>query len=613
MPHSKNKRQMDIEANYPESDEDKAQSPADEKREEPPKEKRRIGCWLWILIIVGILLAAAGLSALGYFGHQWVTSTTLPPTTTTEITITPEASSTLPTTIATEPTTTTEASTLPSVETTQIPSTTEASSTPTTIATEPTTTTVASTLPSVATTQIPSTTEAPPTLSTTIATEQTSTTEAPTLPSVETTQIPSTTEAPSTLPTTIVSEPTSTTEASTLSSVETTQIPSTTETPSTLSTTTPDLATASPIPSTPVPTIKPDCLPHHPQSYKWIKDDTVDGYGQVHLFSGSVTFSRMTSVCGRIGQEYRKENDNDEQHSLIFRTKDHETRIDDIVNANQLAIFGDIPAEQRLMWTGVIFPTEDFSQSITDSDLLASPFDQTTYKNYCDASDATTVPSALNEMWLNNKETIYVVKSYRGDKKEPCWMYMTESRLAESLGQAKDTIPRLPFLCVSKSTEQHVTGSHAVPGNFQPKRLYESGKYLVYGVKAPYEEALAECSAQKAGLVNITSDESYKEFLKVLEETEKQPSALQFRGRDPTAWMGVYHHLFNDSKKIPNDETGRSTDEARQKVDCDYGNKVFVMHRVKEKVNINAGKFYTSNGVAHSDYPTGYVVCKILE
>ncbi len=277
------------------------------------------------------------------------------------------------------------------------------------------------------------------------------------------------------------------------------------------------------------------------QKYEWIKDEVIPSSPEkekyrISIFSGLVTHERMYSVCDRINRGSRKLEVNVSYGALYFNKEFDEARADKIIRDNQKTIFKDLEANERLLWTGVVYQWKDNEWKVN---YQTKP---EIYNSFCNRS---TYESTLAKLKADQKENIYVVKDYRHgriERKHACWQLYTSTQLVDIMGQPVGTFARLPFVCSSRN-DTGTSGREAMPGNFSHRYPSSDGNFIIYGVSATREEARKECKAHGGNLVIV----NHYQKLEILEDYLKN-SSHRLRSDDDMVWTAGYLNMIPDSK-----------------------------------------------------------------
>ncbi len=310
------------------------------------------------------------------------------------------------------------------------------------------------------------------------------------------------------------------------------------------------------------------CLPI--QSYNFSVDEQREGVYQTSLFSGLVTHPRMVTICDRIGKPVRNEIERKAEWfgAVFLNNKEEEKLFDTIIRDNMGNIFGELPDEKRLMWTGCIYKWKTTSKTWEWFCQNKNPFKD--HQNFC---NKTTWKEELTKLQADTKQLyekdIYVVKDFGNEN--ACWHLYNSKNLADIMGQPNGTIPRLSFACSSAdmrlpsvqnqfpSVKNTSTNGHdAMPGFFQPK--VASGNFLIYAVSATIEDAKNECESQNSTLVTIDN------FVKLKEVEDALRKDSNYWTISDQFWTGGYMDVSNRNRKdfkwfgSPNTTTEYSTE-----------------------------------------------------
>ena len=287
-----------------------------------------------------------------------------------------------------------------------------------------------------------------------------------------------------------------------------------------------------------VPSTEPTFRTFPPRTFNWIKD--VDFHSssttwRVSLFSGLVTFSRMTTLCNRI--KIAENNNNSLPSILNIDAASEEAVIDAIIRGNKDVIFASISENQRLLWTGLFF--SDYDQASRKWMINTMEKDgRIPYTNFCDPSWEMDLDENKN-----NFDWMFVVKDYRGnriDTEPACWRLVGTKRDGDE--------PRFSFICSSRASNTTTTGQ--IAERPMPGQRIEQGSFIVYGAQANYEDAVAECQAQGAHLVTYDTEEKAEQLEQLLEETVSLRSSDGHNNGFAFSWTGRHIDMKNKSRSI---------------------------------------------------------------
>ena len=173
----------------------------------------------------------------------------------------------------------------------------------------------------------------------------------------------------------------------------------------------------------------------------WIKDVPItiaDETWFVHLFRGENNFESMRFLCDYIG----KNSLNEMRGAVYFNKKEEEERFDTIIlenaNNNTDSVFGTLPHEKRLLWTGCAYEYKNSGNWETEceKDKLKA------YNKFCNDD----WEQEMDEL-KKGKEVFYIVKDYREKSKNVCWRFYDSKKLMGIMG-ANYKNPFLSFACI---------------------------------------------------------------------------------------------------------------------------------------------------------------------
>ena len=185
------------------------------------------------------------------------------------------------------------------------------------------------------------------------------------------------------------------------------------------------------------------------QGYKFLKYEEMKDIDYLtSLFTGLVTYSQMLTICDWIDKPVETDlHSNVRGHfgALYMNDDFEEKEFDKIIMDNTYDIFGRLPDEQKIMWTGCYYKFKNVSWELVCQN---NPSDF--YVNFCnEESWELDLKNLQNETKKMPEKNIYFVKYFgKSNTVKSCWNLYNSKQLTEIMGQPSGTLPRLTFACM---------------------------------------------------------------------------------------------------------------------------------------------------------------------